>query len=104
VTETLHDGAGNAVGGLVFNVLIGVLDHVARSFQVVQKLDGSVVMRVVPLYGDRLPEKENRAIHDFAAKYLPGTRFTVEYVDEIPLTSAGKRNVVLVERQAHAPA
>jgi phenylacetate-CoA ligase len=104
VTETLRDGAGNAVGGLVFNVLIGVLDHVARGFQVVQRLDGSVVMRVVPNHGDRLPDRENRAIHDFAAKYLPGTRFSVEYVDEIPLTSAGKRNVVLVERQPHAPA
>ena len=104
VAETLHDGQGNAVGGLVFNVLLGVLDHVARSFQVIQKLDGSVVMRVVPLRGDRLPDKENRAIHDFAAKYLPGTRFTIEIVDEIPLTPMGKRNVVVVEKQVHARA
>jgi hypothetical protein len=88
----------------VFNVLIGVMDHVAKSFQVVQKVDGSVVLRVVPNRGDRLPDKENRAVHDFAAKYLPGTRFTVEYVDEIPLTRAGKRNVVVVEKQPLAPA
>jgi len=107
VTETLHDAAGNAVGGLVFNVLIGVLDHVAKNFQVVQKLDGSVVMRVVPNGMQQLPEKEYRAIRDFADKYLHGTKFTIEYVDEIPLTRAGKRNVVLVERpapQAHAAA
>jgi phenylacetate-CoA ligase len=104
VTETLHDGHGNAVGGMVFNVLFGVMDHVARNFQVVQKLDGSVVMRVVPNVGDRLPEKERRAVHAFAAKYLRGTRFTVEYVNEIPLTSAGKRKVVVVERQPEAPA
>ena len=39
---------GNAVGGLVFNILFGVLDHVAHRFQVVQRLDGSVVMKVVP--------------------------------------------------------
>ncbi|HET9625573.1 MAG TPA: hypothetical protein VFP84_29605 [Kofleriaceae bacterium] len=98
VTETLHDGYGNAVGGLVFNVLIGVLDHVARNFQVVQKVDRSVVMRVVPNVGDRLPERELRAIHDFAAKYLPATPFHIEYVDKIPLTRAGKRKIVIVEK------
>jgi phenylacetate-CoA ligase len=98
VAETLHDGYGNAVGGLVFNVLIGVLDHVARNFQVVQKLDGSVVMRVVPNLGDRLPDRELRAIHDFAAKYLPATPFAIEYVAQIPLTAAGKRKVVIVEK------
>jgi phenylacetate-CoA ligase len=102
VTQTLHDGQGNAVGGLVFNVLVGVLDHVARNFQVVQKLDGSVVMRVVPNGGDRLPDREDRAVHEFAAKYLPGTKFTIEYVDKIPLTPAGKRNVVVVEKELPA--
>jgi phenylacetate-CoA ligase len=103
VTETLHDGGGNAVGGLVFSVLFGVMDHVARNFQVVQKLDGSVVLRVVPNVGDRLPEKEDRAVHAVAAKYLRGTKFSVEYVDEIPLTPAGKRNVVVIEKPPSAP-
>jgi len=104
VTDTLHDAEGNAVGGLVFNVLIGVLDHVARNFQVIQKTDGSVVMRIVPNVGDRLPDREYRAVQDVAAKYLRGTRFAIEYVDEIPLTSAGKRKVVIVERQPIATA
>jgi len=102
ITETLHDGHGNAVGGLVFNVLFGVLDHVARNFQVVQKLDGSVVMRVVPNLGDRLPDKAFTAVHAVAAKYLRGTAFRLEYVDEIPLTREGKRNVVVIERQSPA--
>jgi len=99
VSETLHDGEGNAVGGMVFAVLIAVLDHVARNFQVIQKLDGSVVLRVVPNGGPRLPDKAYRAVHAFAAKYLRRTKFTVEYVDEIRLTPAGKRNVVVVEKQ-----
>jgi phenylacetate-CoA ligase len=103
MTDTLRDGHGNAVGGLVFNVLIGVLDHVARNFQVVQKLDGRVIMRVVPNLGDRLPDSALRAVHDFAAKYLPAAPFAIEYVDKIPLTPAGKRKVVIVEQPAGPP-
>ena len=97
VAETLRDGHGNAVGGLVFNILFGVLDHVAKRFQVVQRRDRSVVMRVVA--NDRvLPDTAVRAIHDFARKYLPGVPFAIEYVADIPLTPAGKRKVVTVER------
>jgi phenylacetate-CoA ligase len=98
VTETLHDGHGRPVGGLVFNVLFGVLDHVAEKFQVVQKLDGSVVMRVVPNGAPKLPEDAVAKIRGFASKYLPATPFSIEYVPDIPLTSAGKRNVVTVEK------
>jgi phenylacetate-CoA ligase len=100
VTETLRDGHGRPVGGLVFNILFGVLDHVARAFQVVQRLDGSVVMKVVPNRGDRLPDKARQAIADFASKYLPGAPFEIEYVSAIPLTAAGKRKVVVVEMPA----
>ncbi|MCW5807276.1 MAG: phenylacetate--CoA ligase family protein [Deltaproteobacteria bacterium] len=103
VTETLRDARGNAVGGLVFNILFAALDHVARKFQVVQRLDGSVVMKVVPNGGGALPEKAYRSIHEFAAKYLPNTQFSVEYVDDIPLTSAGKRKVVVVEKPPVTP-
>lgn len=100
VTETLRDGHGNPVGGLVFNILFGVLNHVALKFQVIQRLDGSVVMKVVPNGGDKLPEQAYGKIQDFAAKYLPATPFAVEYVDDIPLTAAGKRKVVVVEKPA----
>ena len=99
-TETLRDGRGNAVSGLVFNILFGVMEQVAKHFQVVQRLDGSIVMRVVPQQGDRLPEVNHRSIHAFAEKYLPGAPFAIEYVTEIPLSAAGKRKVVVVERAA----
>jgi phenylacetate-CoA ligase len=98
VTETLRDGHGRPVGGLVFNILFGVLDHVAQKFQVVQKLDGAVVMKVVPNGTATLPDRAVDAIHGFASKYLPATPFTIEYVPDIPLTAAGKRNVVTVEK------
>lgn len=99
-TETLRDGRGNAVGGLVFNILFGVMDQVAKKFQVVQKIDGSVVMKVVPTIGDQLPPENHQAIYAFANKYLPGAPFAIEYVEDIPLTAAGKRKVVVVERPA----
>jgi len=98
VTETLRDGRGNPVGGLVFNILFGVLDHVALKFQVLQKLDGAIVMKVVPNGSRRLPDAAIAAIDGFAAKYLPGAPFAIEYVDDIPLTAGGKRKVVVVER------
>ena len=97
-TETLRDGRGNAVGGLVFNILFGVMDQVAKQFQVVQKADGRVVMKVVPQIGETLPEANRLAIQQFAQKYLPDAPFAIEYVGDIPLTAAGKRKVVIVER------
>jgi phenylacetate-coenzyme A ligase PaaK-like adenylate-forming protein len=96
-TETMRDGRGNPVGGLVFNILFGVMDQVAKQFQVIQRADGHVVMKIVPESGPALPEANERAIHAFADKYLPGAPFAIEYVDEIPLTAAGKRKVVIVE-------
>ncbi len=100
VTDTMRDGHGNPVNGLVFNILFGVLGHVALKFQVIQRVDGSIVMKVVPNGTETLPDKAARQIHDFAAKYLPGARFAIEYVDDIPLTAAGKRKVVVVEKPA----
>ena len=98
MTETLRDGRGDAVSGLVFNILFAVLDPVAKQFQVVQRKSGDVVMRVIPQLGPRLPAPAEQQIRAFADKYLPGSPFAIEYVAEIPLTPAGKRKVVVVER------
>jgi len=99
VTETMYDGAGNAVGGLVFNILFSTIGHVARSFQVVQRADGSVSFKVVPFRGRALPQQEEQVLRAHAERYLPGAPFTIDIVDDIPLTSAGKRRVVVCEMQ-----
>ncbi|HEX3757434.1 MAG TPA: hypothetical protein VHW23_01955 [Kofleriaceae bacterium] len=100
VTETLHDGQGRAVSGLVFNIVLGVIGGFARAFQVVQRRDRSVVFKVVPFQGDVVPPREAKIIRDYAEKYLPGVPIAIEVVREIPLTAAGKRQPVVVERPA----
>jgi phenylacetate-CoA ligase len=97
VTETMYDGHGNAVGGLVFNILFSTIGHVARSFQVHQHEDGSVVFKVVPFEGDTLPGTEEQILRSHAARYLPGAPFSIEIVDHIPLSRAGKRRVVVCD-------
>jgi phenylacetate-CoA ligase len=96
-TDTMIDGAGRPVGGLVFNILFSSIGHVAKAFQVVQRRDRSVVFKVVPWVGPRLPEPEEQRLRAHAARYLPGVPFTIEVVHEIPPGAAGKRRVVVVE-------
>jgi len=97
-TETMCDGEGNPVGGLVFNILFSSIGHVAKAFQVVQRRDRSVIFKVVPWQGECLPQREESILRAHAERYLPGAPFTIELVDHIPLSAAGKRRVVVVER------
>jgi phenylacetate-CoA ligase len=97
ITETMYDGQGNAVGGLVFNILFSTIGHVARSFQVHQRPDGHVVFKVVPYQAGSLPTREEQLLRQHAERYLPGAPFSIEIVDNIPLSPAGKRRVVVCE-------
>jgi phenylacetate-CoA ligase len=97
VTETLYDGAGRPVGGLVFNILFATIGAAARSFQVHQRADRSIVLKVVPFAG-AFPDREAKLLREHAARYLPGAPFSIEVVDDIPLSPAGKRRVVVVDK------
>lgn len=98
VTETMHDGNGDAVSGMMFNVLFALLAYETKKFQVVQRADRSVVLKIVLVKGPALSKSVDTSLRDWVVKYLPGVAFTIELVDEIPLTAAGKRKVVIVEK------
>ncbi len=98
VTETMRDGRGNPVSGLVFNILFVPLAPYTRQFQAVQHLDGSITLRVVLMEPGGIPPAVTAHKDSFCAKYLPGVKVTIEAVDDIPPTKAGKRQVVVVER------
>lgn len=96
VTETLRDAAGNPVNGLTFNILFASLD--ARQFQVVQHADRRLTLKIVPA-AEVTPAIRQQMLA-FAGKYLPGIAVTIEVVDEIPPTPAGKHRFVVVEPAA----
>jgi phenylacetate-CoA ligase len=96
VTETLLDGTGARVNGLVFNVVIAHLAHAIRQFQVVQHKDRAVTLRVVPT--DTFDDKIEATLRATWERYLTGVPVRLELAQDIPVSASGKRQVVVVER------
>jgi phenylacetate-CoA ligase len=94
--DTLRDGHGNRVGGLVFNLIFSVLAATVRQFQAVQHKDRSITLRLIPT--DKLDDTARAHIRHNIAKYLPGIDVKIETVTDIPVSASGKRQVVIVER------
>lgn len=99
VTDTLRDGKGNPVNGLLFSILfVSVVDH-AKQFQIFQKKTGELSLRIVPaIAGGKMPPEAEQLSYGFMKKYLPGVPVTIDYVDDIPVGAAGKRHIVVVEK------
>ena len=96
VTDTMHDAEGNPVEGILFNILfLDVAKH-ARQFQVVQRADRRLLMRVVPA-GEQLSPAAEMLIRSFVGEHMRGVPLDIEVVRDIPLTQAGKLHRVIVE-------
>jgi phenylacetate-CoA ligase len=98
VTDTMRDADGNPVEGILFNILFLTIAKHTRQFQAVQRVDGGLVLRVVPAIEGRLPEEAVALIREFVGKHLRGVPFEIEVVREISLSGAGKLRRVIVER------
>ncbi len=99
VTDTLRDGKGNPVNGLLFSILfVSIIEH-SKQFQIFQKKNNDLSLRIVPATpGGKLPPDAEKLSRDFIARYLPGVPLTIEYLDDIPTGAAGKRHIVVVEK------
>ncbi len=98
VAETLRDGRGNRVGGLVFEFLFREMIDVARQIQVVQARDTSVILKLVlNEKGTELSPPKQAIVQSVFDRYLPGVSFRIQIVDDIPLTAGGKRHLVKSE-------
>jgi phenylacetate-CoA ligase len=96
VVEMLYDGRGNVTSGILVSVMFVRLTEFTQQFQLIQKVDRSVVLRVVPKQRP-FPQQAHAIVHEHLGKYLPGVSVTVEEVDAIPLTKAGKLRIVINE-------
>ena len=105
VTDTLRDGSGKPVNGLLFSILFVSLDNEAREFQIVQRASGELVVRVVMTRpGTTISDHLDQMTREFLSKYLPGIPWRWEYLDAIPTSAAGKHHIVVVEPPAPSTA
>ena len=93
--DTLRDGAGRPVSGLFFNVLFTALADKVRQFQVVQRKDRAIDLKIVPsnLFDDSLLE----VVREHCGRFIPGVELRTEIVTEITPDRGGKLRVVVVE-------
>ncbi len=76
----------------------GFFEHIkpVRAFQVIQKEVDSILIKLV--VDESFSEADEQRIVDRFRKYLgPDNHFTLEFVDEIPLTPSGKRRFFISE-------
>lgn len=93
--DTLRDGAGRAVSGLFFIVLFAELADKVRGFQVVQRRDRAIDLKIIPTssFDDSLLE----LVRGHCNKHIPGITLRTEIVTELNPDRSGKLRVIAVE-------
>jgi phenylacetate-CoA ligase len=92
-SETIHDGAGNAVSGVALSYVFGGLETAIRRFQIVQSPDRSVTLRVVP--DASFAERTIDELRERCARHLAGVLIRIEAVSDMPRSPAGKHRLVV---------
>jgi phenylacetate-CoA ligase len=93
--DTLRDGAGRPVSGMFFAVLFSTLADKVRRFQVVQRRDRSIELKLVP--GTAFDDSLLDVLRSNCGKFIPGVALRTEVVPDIPVPPSGKQRVVMVE-------
>ena len=83
------------MSGLFFNVLFAALAHKVREFQVVQRRDRAIDLKLVPTsaFDDALIDQ----LRAHCAKHLPDVELRTEIVAQLTPDRTGKLRVVTVE-------
>jgi phenylacetate-CoA ligase len=94
--DTMRDGRGAPVPGMLFISLLNTHEAELREFQAIQRRSGEVELHIVPgrAWSDAAFAETSRRL----ASYFPGLPFRVVLVDAIPSDPSGKRRAVVVEQ------
>lgn len=95
-TDTLVDGAGNTVAGLLINVLMVPVAEAVQEFQCVQHKDRSITLKLVTT-SHYTPAIEAQLRESLRAR-ISGVPIAIERVADIPAATSGKRRPVVVEQ------
>jgi phenylacetate-CoA ligase len=95
--DTLRDANGEAVSGMLFVSLMQSADELVREYQVLQRTNGALELRVVK--GRDFDQPTFEEIARRCAAYFKGLPFNVVYCDAIEKSSTGKRRPIVIEGQ-----
>jgi phenylacetate-coenzyme A ligase PaaK-like adenylate-forming protein len=99
--DTLRDGQGEPIPGIVFHVLLSdAREEIVRQFQAVQRARGDILLRVVR--GQDWSQQRFDAVVRRIEKYLRGLPLEVEYWDAIAPAPNGKMRTIIAERASEA--